>query len=241
MTDDILKQQLAYYRARAGEYDEWFNRTGRYDRGPEERAQWLHEIGTVRTALQNLLTGGHTLEFAGGTGLWTRELLKSAGHVTVIEAAPEMIAINRAQLLDPKHNADPARVTFIEADIFNWQPQQQYDFVFFGFWLSHVPPEKLNAFLALIYRSLKPNGRFFMVDSRPDPDLHAAVHHTTSDNLPDSHMLRTLNDGRTFEIIKVFYQPDELAATFHRNGLKATVSITDKFLVYASGSRIEKV
>lgn len=34
----LLAEQLAYYRARAGEYDQWFLREGRYDRGPEHRA-----------------------------------------------------------------------------------------------------------------------------------------------------------------------------------------------------------
>ena len=34
MDDGLLEGQLAYYRARAGEYDEWFLRTGRNDRGP---------------------------------------------------------------------------------------------------------------------------------------------------------------------------------------------------------------
>jgi demethylmenaquinone methyltransferase/2-methoxy-6-polyprenyl-1,4-benzoquinol methylase len=32
---DILEEQLAYYRARASEYDEWFLRKSRYDREDE--------------------------------------------------------------------------------------------------------------------------------------------------------------------------------------------------------------
>ena len=35
MNEAIIQQQIAYYRARAGEYDEWFYRIGRYDRGAE--------------------------------------------------------------------------------------------------------------------------------------------------------------------------------------------------------------
>ncbi len=31
--DRFVKEQIAYYQARAGEYDEWFFRQGRYDRG----------------------------------------------------------------------------------------------------------------------------------------------------------------------------------------------------------------
>ena len=40
----ILDEQLTYYRARAPEYDEWFMRTGRYDRGPEHSAEWFSEV-----------------------------------------------------------------------------------------------------------------------------------------------------------------------------------------------------
>lgn len=29
--DPTLQQQIDYYRARAGEYDQWFYREGRYD------------------------------------------------------------------------------------------------------------------------------------------------------------------------------------------------------------------
>jgi demethylmenaquinone methyltransferase/2-methoxy-6-polyprenyl-1,4-benzoquinol methylase len=35
--ENILAEQLAYYRARASEYDEWFQREGRYDHGHEHR------------------------------------------------------------------------------------------------------------------------------------------------------------------------------------------------------------
>ena len=39
MSDPILQEQIDYYRARAAEYDEWFNRQGRYDRGPQANQQ----------------------------------------------------------------------------------------------------------------------------------------------------------------------------------------------------------
>lgn len=49
--DAIIRQQVEYYRARAAEYDEWFLRQGRYDRGPEQRADWEREVAHVRAAL----------------------------------------------------------------------------------------------------------------------------------------------------------------------------------------------
>ena len=43
-----------------------------------------------------------------------------------------MININRAKL-------QSGRVDYQRVDLFAWQPRRQYDMVFFGFWLSHVP------------------------------------------------------------------------------------------------------
>ena len=54
MTDSIIQQQIAYYRARAGEYDEWFYRLGRYDHGDTLNRQWFREVEAVITALHKL-------------------------------------------------------------------------------------------------------------------------------------------------------------------------------------------
>ena len=70
----ILDEQKAYYRARAHEYDEWFLRQGRYDRGPEHRDQWLGEAAEIEAELRSAVRGAEVLELACGTGLWTQRL-----------------------------------------------------------------------------------------------------------------------------------------------------------------------
>jgi hypothetical protein len=60
----ILDEQLAYYRARAPEYDEWFLRQGRYDRGLEHRAEWFREIATVEAALHPIIQMKEVVELA---------------------------------------------------------------------------------------------------------------------------------------------------------------------------------
>jgi hypothetical protein len=65
----IVESQMAYYRARAGEYDQWFLRQGRYDQGPEHRTRWFQELAIVETALREEVRGADVLELACGTGL----------------------------------------------------------------------------------------------------------------------------------------------------------------------------
>jgi demethylmenaquinone methyltransferase/2-methoxy-6-polyprenyl-1,4-benzoquinol methylase len=224
----ILEQQIEYYRARAAEYDEWFYRQGRYDRGEESNKAWFDEAAEVREALLALPKQGHILELAAGTGIWTLELLKIAEQVTIVDASPEMLAINQA-----KHNAP--NVTSLQADLFKWKPEQQYDMIFFGFWLSHVPPEMLHDFLKTVSAALKPDGYFFMVDSRRTPDSTAKDHHLPEEG---TKLERKLNDGRKFEIVKVFYERESLEESLKMVDIAAKAHFTDNFFISVQGRKV---
>ena len=204
MNDDFLQQQIAYYRARSGEYDEWFYRQNRYDRGAALSRQWFDEVRVLRRALHALGKVESALELACGTGIWTQELSRIAAQVTALDASEEMIAINRAKVA-------AANVTYQQADLFNWQPDRQYDLVFFGFWLSHVPADRLDGFLSAVSAAVKPGGHVFLINSRLEPTS------TATDNplRDDEQIIRTrkLNDGREFKVVKVFYEPDDLHVT----------------------------
>ena len=69
---DLLQHQIDYYRARAPEYDEWFYRHGRYDRGEAHTRQWESEAQQVRDQLHSVSKLNHILEMAPGTGIWTQ-------------------------------------------------------------------------------------------------------------------------------------------------------------------------
>src|SRR5690349_6272946 len=124
-SDPILEQQIAYYRARAHEYDQWFLRQGRYDRGPERNRQWLSEVQELRAHLDRFRPTGRVLELACGTGWWTEQLLRHADCVTAVDASLEVLALNRARV-------GAERVRFLQQDLFQWQPTEQYDVIFFS-------------------------------------------------------------------------------------------------------------
>ena len=223
----LLQQQIEYYRARAPEYDEWFYRLGRYDRGEAHTRQWEQEVQQIRDLLHSQSGFDHILEMAPGTGIWTSELIKIGERVTALDASPEMIAINRAKLQSDQ-------VDYQQTDLFAWQPQQQVDMVFFGFWLSHVPAQKLAAFLGKVRAALKPGGRLFIVDSRRT-DLATA--HTSSEDLGEDLQKRVLKDGRRFDIVKIYYEPSALSETLRRHGFDIEVQTTENFFLYADGQR----
>ncbi|HZO12614.1 MAG TPA: class I SAM-dependent methyltransferase, partial [Polyangiaceae bacterium] len=190
---NVLDEQLAYYRARALEYDAWWERRGRYSLGEEGNAIWWREVEEIRAVLARTPLEGELLELAPGTGVWTEILAARAARLTAVDAAAEMIAVCREKL-SSSQIAD--RVRFIEADLFAWQPDRRYDGVFFGHWLSHVPLERLDAFLAMVASALRPGGTLMFVDSRGPSDS------SWTKSLDEEHVERELLDGRRFRIVK---------------------------------------
>lgn len=217
---DALAEQIEYYRHRANEYDEWWFRQGRYAMPPAERVRWFADQVEVERALDSFQPAGDVLELACGTGLWTRHLIRYANRITAVDAAPEMISRNHARI------GDRAPIKYVTADLFRWQPPaRSYDVCFFGYWLSHIPANRLASFWDIVATALRPTGRVFLVDSSGPADAST------------ERQLRQLNDGRRFHVIKRFWQPDELTETARRQwgwALSAR-NTANGMILYATG------
>ena len=225
MDGELLEGQLAYYRARADEYDVWFLRRGRYDRGPDWNRRWFSELRKIRQELGRFGATGRVLELACGTGLWTVELARHATSVTALDASPEVLGINRARLREAGRETS---VRHVEADLFEWRPDAAYDAVFFGFWLSHVPPERFEAFWGLVRSALRPGGRASFVDSL-GPETQDERERRSRDP-QDFTTTRELEDGREFRIVKVFYDPAALERRLADLGWNVSVHTTEHLL-----------
>lgn len=226
MSDDILRQQIDYYSARASEYDEWFYRLGRYDRGEALNSIWFNEVEEVMQALRALGRVDRALELAAGTGIWTAQLAQMANHVTAIDASEEVLEINA-------HKLRAAHVHYVEGDLFAWEPKEQYDLVFFSFWLSHVPPERAPEFLAKVFRAAKPGEHIFLIDSLLEETSTASDQSVRTSE--QAYQTRRLNDGREFQIVKVYYRPEGLAPLLKDAGFKPDVQATSRYFIYAHG------
>jgi SAM-dependent methyltransferase len=221
--DDLLAEQRAYYRARAPEYDEWWQRRGRYDRGSNLAEEWDRQVAQGVAALTSFGAAGDVLEMAGGTGWWTARLARTARHLTVVDSSPETLALNRQRVGRPD-------VEYLVADLFTWQPQRTYDVVFFSFWLSYVPRSRFSGFWSLVQACLAPGGRVFLIDNRRDPrptgemkDSYVVRHGPDLD-------LRRVHDGSQYRVVEIFYEPEELQSLLDRQGWTARLNATNWFI-----------
>ena len=83
-------------------------------------------------------------------------------------------------------------------------------------------------------RWLKPGGRYALIDSLPDAASGAADHPAPVDD----RSVRRLDDGREFEIVKVYYRPEELAMALEAAGFRdVEVTTTGRFFVLATAVR----
>jgi demethylmenaquinone methyltransferase/2-methoxy-6-polyprenyl-1,4-benzoquinol methylase len=152
--------------------------------------------------------------------------------VTAVDASPEVLEIN-----DGKLGPERERVEFVVADVFAWDPPTRYDAVLFGFWISHVPADRWDDFWSGVRHSVRPGGSIWFCDNAdPERGWRAGVlprptaRFVSGDGPIDPRSgvtERTLPDGRSYRVVKRFFQPDELARELAEHGFDARVSNTD--------------
>ncbi len=226
--DGLLAEQIAYYRARALEYDDWWERRDRYDQGPEFLAWWRDEIASVADWLDGLAPFGLVLEIAAGTGNLTRMLAPHADALLALDSSTETLAINSVKTAGMP-------VEYVVADVFEWETDRRFDTVVFGFWLSHVPEAVFERFWRMVAGWLVPGGRAVFVDNRePDGDWLERRHRQTDAVYDQSRGIsrRTLSDGRSFNIVKVFWKPDGLERRLRDVGWQAQVGRTSGAFIH---------
>jgi len=206
----LLDEQVSYYRSIAADY---LNQGLDLPGGDE-----------LTDALETFQPTGSVLELACGPGVWTSQLVRHATDVTAVDASPEMLAIAAARVND-------ARVRFVQADLFTWRPDRRYDVVFFGFWLSHVPPECFESFWTLVADCLKENGRVFFADDAfrtPDELIEGPL---------SSTIRRRLDDGTSYRIVKVPHRSSDLERRLRRLGWDIAVTSTSGPFYWGAGGR----
>ena len=158
--------------------------------------------------------------------MWTELVAPVARSLTSVDASPEMLERARARLQDAGGN-----VSFVQSDIFEWEPDRLYDTVVFCFWLSHVPLERFVEF----WGSRGPRaeaGRTRVLRRRRLQDARRS-HSRGSPSV----VRRRLADGSTRTIFKVDHDLRELEGRLAEIGWRIAVTPAQGPFYWGQGSR----
>jgi ubiquinone/menaquinone biosynthesis C-methylase UbiE len=218
VSDEIVEAQREYYDLRAPDYMDLSKPSDRGFRG------WLPEaLGSQ--LVDGFAPTGDVLEIACGSGALTREIVRHARTLTCVDGSQRMLERNRETI------GERGNVRYVHADVFEWTPDRTYDEIFFSFWLSHVPEDRFDGFWELVRTCLRPGGRvaFFDEDDRGGRNEPTRL----VDGV--SVATRTLADGRAFDIVKVYWRPDELEARLRHGGWEIDVRPVGETFLFGSG------
>lgn len=181
-----------YYARRAAEYERIYDR-------PERQA----DLARLRAELPPLFDGAAALEIACGTGYWTPLIAARAASVVAVDASEEVLAIARAK------SYPRANVRFERADAYAlpaWP--ERFSACFAGFWWSHVPLGRLEAFLDGLRGRLAPGALLVLLDNLYIEGSSTPLARRDAEG--NTYQLRRLADGSRHEVLKNFPGAAEL-------------------------------
>jgi 2-polyprenyl-3-methyl-5-hydroxy-6-metoxy-1,4-benzoquinol methylase len=181
---------LDYYRRRALEYEAIYAK-------PERQA----DLAALGRLIPERLRGAQVLEVACGTGYWTQRIAATAARVLATDLAEEPLRIARAKDY-------PGEVAFKEADAYALGDLGKFDGAFAGFWWSHVPRARIDAFLGSLHACLAPGARVLLLDNRYVSGSSTAISSLDADG--NTYQLRRLGDGSEVRVLKNFPAQAEL-------------------------------
>jgi SAM-dependent methyltransferase len=191
---DITDRMARYYVQRAAYYERVYLK-------PERQA----DLRAMEAALPALFAGRRVLEVACGTGWWTPHAARDALLWLATDLNPETTAIARAKPMPPS-------VRFATADAYTLAElgPQTFDAAFAGCWWSHVPLQRLPAWLAALHTHLEPGARVVMLDNSYVQTSSTPI--SRADEHGNTYQSRTLDDGSVHEVLKNFPAPEQAFA-----------------------------
>lgn len=156
-------------------------------------------------ALQAALVGRRVLEIACGTGYWTPVIAEVARHVVATDVSKEMLAVAREKEL-------PAgKVEFRLADAYNLdEVPGTFDAAVAMFWLSHVSKDRMPEFMGQLHGRLKAGSPVVLADNVFVSGIGGELIDPAGTS--DTFKRRILADGSRHEVLKNFYDADQLRA-----------------------------
>jgi SAM-dependent methyltransferase len=193
----VVSSMQDYYAQRAATYERVYHK-------PERQT----DLRAIEALLPGLFASRHVLEVACGTGWWTPHGARDAADWLATDASPQTLLVARAKAM-------PACVRFATVDAYSWGGLSAaggtvFNAAFAGCWWSHVPLQRLRAWLSSLHLQLVPGARVVFLDNRYVQTSNLPITH--SDAAGNTYQTRTLDDGSVHEVLKNFPTPEAALA-----------------------------
>lgn len=123
------------------------------------------KLARCRNALwPHIPAPGNVLLAGEGHGKFLMEIVRRhpGARVTYLDASPGMQAAAKSRLLAEKLSGD--RVTFVTADLLDWQTRDRFDLIATQFFLDCFTAPQLARAVATLARVLDPGGHWLIAD-----------------------------------------------------------------------------
>lgn len=191
-----------YYAARAQEYDRIYSKPERQD-----------DLRRMEAWLPDALADRTVLELACGTGYWTQFYAAQARHVLGIDSSQETLDVAQTRV--------PTNVQLLQGDAYRVPALDiAFDACFAGFWWSHIPLQRVSAFLNSLHASLQPAAKVIFIDNRFVPGSSTPISERTAEG--DTYQERNLDDGSVHRVLKNFPRAEELLQAVEPYAIEAS-------------------
>jgi ubiquinone/menaquinone biosynthesis C-methylase UbiE len=183
-----------YYDEQANVYDDMYRRNDR---------AWRKELETLANAMTKTLSRRKVLEVACGTGFWTEIVAKVAKHVVAVDISEKMLEIAR------KRKIRSSNVEYLYGNAYELaKVPGDFNAGLANFWFSHISKTRIDEFLNGFHEKVGKAAVVFMCDNVYVPGIGGRL--IKRPGKIDTFKLRKSSKGSSYEVLKNYYNRDEL-------------------------------
>jgi 2-polyprenyl-3-methyl-5-hydroxy-6-metoxy-1,4-benzoquinol methylase len=195
---ETTRDMVQYYAKRAQEYERIYHR-------PERQA----DLKALCATIEDTFAGRDVLDVACGTGYFSACAARRARSLQGVDANETTLELARAKAIP--------NASFRAGDAYELGSlTRAYSGALCTFWWSHIPKDRIEAFLRDLHRSLEPGALVLFADNTYVEGSSTPL--TRTDAGGNTYQTRKLESGAGYEVLKNFPAAGELLGWAMRFG-----------------------